>query len=95
MRELRRVAAPGAHLLATVPAYSWLWSQHDAAHHHFRRYTLRDAARTATREGWEPSEWSYFNYGCCCRRSPSSGCSAAPSAGGRSAPGPEADPAAR
>ena len=42
MRELRRVAAPGACLLATVPAYRWLWSQHDDAHHHFRRYTLRD-----------------------------------------------------
>ena len=61
MRELRRVAAPGAHLLATVPAYSWLWSQHDAAHHHFRRYTLRDLRERLRAQGWEAVEWSYFN----------------------------------
>lgn len=61
MRELRRVAAPGARLLATVPAYRWLWSQHDDAHHHVRRYTLRDLRRRLRAEGWEAVEWSYFN----------------------------------
>ena len=39
-RELRRVTRPGGHLLVTVPAYQWLWSQHDDSHHHQRRYTL-------------------------------------------------------
>ena len=72
MRELRRVAAPGARLLATVPAYRWLWSQHDDAHHHFRRYTLRDLRERLRAEGWETAEWSYFNTACC-RRSPRSG----------------------
>ena len=43
--ELRRVAAPGALLLVTVPAYGWLWSQHDDSHHHLRRYTARQPAR--------------------------------------------------
>ncbi|MGZ4254596.1 MAG: class I SAM-dependent methyltransferase, partial [Solirubrobacteraceae bacterium] len=61
MRELRRVAAPGGCLLATVPAYRWLWSQHDDAHHHFRRYTLRDLRERLRAEGWETAEWSYFN----------------------------------
>jgi len=61
MRELRRVAAPGACLLATVPAYRWLWSQHDDAHHHFRRYTLRDLRKRLRAHGWETVEWSYFN----------------------------------
>jgi SAM-dependent methyltransferase len=61
MRELRRVAAPGGRLLATVPAYRWLWSQHDDAHHHFRRYTLRDLRERLRAEGWEAAEWSYFN----------------------------------
>ena len=61
MRELRRVAAPGARLLATVPAYQWLWSQHDQAHHHFRRYTLRGLRDRLGAEGWEAVQWSYFN----------------------------------
>ncbi len=61
MRELRRVAAPGARLLVTVPAYRWLWSQHDTAHHHFRRYTLRQLRRRLESTGWRPVLSSYFN----------------------------------
>ena len=33
--------APGGRLLLTVPANPWMWSAHDAAHHHQRRYTPR------------------------------------------------------
>ncbi|MEO8966766.1 MAG: class I SAM-dependent methyltransferase [Solirubrobacteraceae bacterium] len=61
MRELRRVAAPGARLLVTVPAYRWLWSQHDTAHHHFRRYTQRQLRRRLASTGWRPIVSSYFN----------------------------------
>lgn len=61
MRELRRVAAPGAHLLVTVPAYRWLWSQHDTAHHHVRRYALRELRRRLAQTGWRPLHSSYFN----------------------------------
>jgi SAM-dependent methyltransferase len=59
--ELRRVSDPAAHLLLTVPAYRWLWSEHDDAHHHFRRYTLRELRRRAQAAGWRPVGWSYFN----------------------------------
>ena len=31
--------APGGHLIASVPAYQWLFSDHDVALQHFRRYT--------------------------------------------------------
>lgn len=61
LRELRRVAAPGARLVVTVPAYRWLWSQHDTAHHHFRRYTLRELRRRLEGTGWRPVVSSYFN----------------------------------
>ena len=61
LRELHRVAAPDGRLLATVPAYRWLWSQHDDAHHHFRRYTLRRLRDRLRATGWEPLAWSYFN----------------------------------
>jgi SAM-dependent methyltransferase len=61
LAELRRVAKSGARLLVTVPAYRWLWSEHDDAHHHFRRYTLRELRRSMAATGWEPVAWSYFN----------------------------------
>jgi SAM-dependent methyltransferase len=59
--ELRRVTAPGGRLLATVPAYRWLWSQHDVAHHHFRRYTLRRLSDRLRAGGFEPLVSTYFN----------------------------------
>ena len=33
--------APGGHLIVSVPAYQWLFSDHDVALQHFRRYTRR------------------------------------------------------
>jgi SAM-dependent methyltransferase len=60
LAELRRVAAPGAQLVVTVPAYSWLWSQHDVSHHHRRRYTARRLDRLMTASGWEPQVRTYF-----------------------------------
>jgi SAM-dependent methyltransferase len=59
--ELRRVARPGGWLLVTVPAYQALWSRHDEANHHYRRYSrsmLRAAARSA---GWQIERVSSFN----------------------------------
>ena len=59
--ELRRVCRPGGWLLVTVPAYQTLWSRHDEANHHYRRYSrprLRGAAAAA---GWRIQRLSAFN----------------------------------
>ena len=61
LRELRRVVAPGGALLATVPAYQWLWSGHDEINHHYRRYTRRSLARAGTSAGWHEVRTTYFN----------------------------------
>jgi SAM-dependent methyltransferase len=61
LRELRRVAAPGAKLLITTPAYRWLWSAHDDEHQHKRRYTRGLLLRRARAAGWEPEVATYFN----------------------------------
>ena len=43
------MSRPGAWLLVTVPAYQALWSQHDEANHHFRRYSRRMLRAAAER----------------------------------------------
>ena len=61
LRELWRVAAPGAALLLTVPAYMWLWSEEDEKLHHQRRYTRPRLRRAVEGAGWEPRVATYFN----------------------------------
>jgi SAM-dependent methyltransferase len=60
LAELRRVAAPGAHLVITVPAYAWLWSWHDRSWHHKRRYTRRLLRDRTSGTGWKPEVETYF-----------------------------------
>lgn len=59
--ELRRVSKPGGWLLATVPAYPALWSLHDRANHHFRRYSRRTFREVAVGAGWELRRMTAFN----------------------------------
>jgi SAM-dependent methyltransferase len=61
LRELHRVAAPGATLLLTVPAYEWLWSEEDVNLHHQRRYTRGRLRKAVAAAGWEPFFSTYFN----------------------------------
>jgi SAM-dependent methyltransferase len=59
--ELRRVAAAGAVLLLTVPAYQWMWTEHDVQLHHVRRYTLSRLRDAVVRAGWDMVDATYFN----------------------------------
>lgn len=45
VREILRVLRPGGTLVAMVPAHQWLFSYHDAALHHFRRYGRTELAQ--------------------------------------------------
>ncbi len=42
LAEIYRVLKPGGRVIATVPAYHSLWSGHDVALMHFRRYVARE-----------------------------------------------------
>jgi SAM-dependent methyltransferase len=61
LRELRRVAAPGALLLVTVPAHPRLWSAHDEALAHRRRYRRGELLGRVRAAGWEPVVATWWN----------------------------------
>jgi SAM-dependent methyltransferase len=61
LRAIHRRLKPGGALLLTVPANPWMWSAHDTAHHHFRRYTKKQLKELFLRSGLEIELLSYFN----------------------------------
>lgn len=61
LRELLRVARPGAHLVVTVPAYPALWSSHDERNLHHRRYRRAGLQAAAVAAGWTVVWDTYFN----------------------------------
>jgi len=61
LRSIHMRLKPGGALLLTVPANPWMWSAHDAAHHHFRRYTRKQLEELFLRSGLEVQLLSYFN----------------------------------
>lgn len=60
LRECRRVLKNDGVLLLTVPAHQWLWSRHDEALHHKRRYTRRELGKKVRNAGFEIQEMSHF-----------------------------------
>jgi SAM-dependent methyltransferase len=61
LAQLRRVVRPGGWLVVTVPAYPWLWSEHDVVNHHRRRYTRRALEAAADDAGWQTLSTTHFN----------------------------------
>ena len=61
LRAMVSAARPGASLVLTVPALPWLWSEHDVANGHFRRYRRSDLARVLNEAGLELCHLSSFN----------------------------------
>ena len=41
LKEALRIVRPNGYIIATVPAYQWLWTKRDEHHHHKRRYTKK------------------------------------------------------
>jgi ubiquinone/menaquinone biosynthesis C-methylase UbiE len=57
--EICRVLAPGGRLFATVPAFASLWSEHDEALHHYRRYRALEFKDVVQRAGLTVEKTSY------------------------------------
>jgi SAM-dependent methyltransferase len=52
---------PGGALLLTVPANPWMWTAHDVAHHHHRRYRKSEIDKLARDAGYAVELLSPFN----------------------------------
>jgi SAM-dependent methyltransferase len=61
LAAIRGRLKPGGKLLVTVPANRWMWTAHDAAHHHHRRYEKRELAEVVTGAGFDIDLLSFMN----------------------------------
>lgn len=61
LTEWRDSLVPGGWLVLTVPAYRWLWSDHDEANGHYRRYRVRALRRLLSMTGFVTMRITYFN----------------------------------
>lgn len=58
--ELHRVMKDDGLLIITVPAYGFLWSEHDEALHHKRRYAASELRNKLTRCGYRVERVTYY-----------------------------------
>jgi len=56
-----RILKPGGKLIVFVPAYQFLWSDHDVVNHHFRRYTCTNLQQKVKAAGFEIKRAGYWN----------------------------------
>ena len=54
LKDIATYLSPLGLMLITVPAYKFLWSDHDGALHHYRRYSFSELIRKLNNTGLEP-----------------------------------------
>jgi SAM-dependent methyltransferase len=59
--QVARVLKPGARFIVQLPAYQWLWSMHDVAVGHQRRYAARAVREKLSAAGFEIERVTYAN----------------------------------
>jgi SAM-dependent methyltransferase len=62
LRSWLRILKPGGRLLVCVPAFMFLWSEHDTVNHHQRRYTSTTLKEALKRGGFMVDRLSYWNF---------------------------------
>ena len=62
LQVLTSMLKSGGRIVITVPAFNFLWSQHDDENHHQRRYRRGDLVNLASQCGLSLDYMSYFNF---------------------------------
>jgi len=60
LKEVKRVLKKDGTILITVPAYQFLWSEHDLAVSHYRRYNSKTLSSIINQSGFKVVRISYF-----------------------------------
>lgn len=60
LRAIKRLLNDRGTLVLTVPAYQWLWSEHDLALHHRRRYSRARLRKSLGLSGFHVARVSYY-----------------------------------
>ncbi|MEZ5896136.1 MAG: methyltransferase domain-containing protein, partial [Parvularculaceae bacterium] len=60
IRDYARIVNPGTQFILSVPAFDFLWSEHDDFLEHRRRYTLDRLRASVVAAGLQPVETRYF-----------------------------------
>jgi SAM-dependent methyltransferase len=61
LRSWGRLLAKDGLLICFVPAFQFLWSQHDVLNHHVRRYRRSELVRSVVEGGFEIVDSGYWN----------------------------------
>ncbi len=61
LRRVREALAERGVVVITVPAYQWLWSDHDVGNKHFRRYTRTSLVKVLAESGYHIEYAGYWN----------------------------------
>jgi ubiquinone/menaquinone biosynthesis C-methylase UbiE len=62
LQEWQRILKPGGMLIIFVPAFNFLWSQHDEINFHFRRYTRKSLLKKIAELHFTIKKSSYWNF---------------------------------
>jgi SAM-dependent methyltransferase len=62
LAEIKRVLSNRKNFLITVPAFQFLWSEHDEINHHFRRYKMSELSAKLRSNGLYINYKTYFNF---------------------------------
>ncbi len=62
LRDIYTHMQEGGTLALSVPAFPWMWSEHDVLHKHFRRYTKKSITNALGAAGFTVVRATYWNF---------------------------------